>query len=69
MATNWKDVDVQCPYYRQVIKQGIICEGLDDGTITLRFARSRVREAHFWSMCADRWEDCPIAIVLGCKYD
>ena len=69
MATNWRDADAKCPFYHKLDLRSTLCEGLDNGTIMIRFGSNRNRDRHFDALCARSWEGCPIAIILECKYE
>lgn len=69
MATNYEDVDVQCPFF--IGEQGLVlrCEGLV-GAVTLhRFKNSQRKADHMKNCCQNNYYECKLCRALDAQYD
>lgn len=65
----WKDVDVQCPFYRRSTERQIVCEGLTEkGNLTQSFRRMKDKEKHMGVYCCGRYRECRLYRMLMDKY-
>lgn len=70
MATTYKDVEVQCPFFKELTKKGISCEGLtDDSIIKLWFNSPKSKELHSEVFCQKKYKNCEIYRMLEAKYE
>lgn len=70
MATNWRTVLTQCPFYRQEDGKRIVCEGLPDKTtMALEFPSSQPKIEYKKRYCEKKYRDCPYAKILYQKWD
>jgi len=67
--TVWNDVKAICPFYRSSETRRIRCEGLDEGSLLICFRCGENQKRHFQAHCADEWESCSVAEMLGRKYE
>lgn len=69
MSTSWKDVDVQCPFFRSVSytapKPRIICEGITEGGSLSHCFRDKAQtEKHLADFCEGSYIHCEIHAML-----
>lgn len=70
MATTFKDVDIQCPFFKELTKKGISCEGITDDSITkLCFNSPKSKELHTEIFCQRKYKNCEIYTMLEAKYE
>lgn len=70
MATTYKDVDIKCPFFRELSNKGISCEGLtSDSLIKLWFNSPKSKEYHITEYCTRRYHNCAICKMLEAKYE
>lgn len=70
MATTYKDVDIQCPFFKELTNKGISCEGLtDDSLIKLWFSSPKSKLYHTRVFCENEYKKCPIYRMLEAKYE
>lgn len=70
MATTYKDVDIKCPFFRELSNKGISCEGLtSDSIIKLCFSSPKGRDYHVRELCSHRYKNCAICKMLEAKYE
>ena len=70
MATSNQDVDIKCPFFRELLKKGISCEGLtDDSIIKQWFNSAKGKELHAEIFCKRKYTNCEIYRMLEKKYD
>jgi hypothetical protein len=70
MATTYKDVDIQCPFFKELAKKGVSCEGLtDDSIIKLWFSSPKSLDLHTEIFCCNRYQNCEIYRMLEAKYE
>jgi hypothetical protein len=70
MATTYKDVEIQCPFYKEQVKQSISCEGLtDESIIKLWFNSQKAKELHMKVFCQNKYKNCEIYTMLEKKYE
>lgn len=70
MATTYKDVDILCPFFKELAPKGISCEGLtDDSIIKLWFNSPKSKDLHANIFCCNRYQNCEIYRMLEAKYE
>lgn len=70
MATTYKDVEIQCPFFKELTKKGISCEGLtDDSIIKLWFNSPKSKDLHAEVFCQRKYKNCEIYRMLEAKYE
>lgn len=70
MATTFKDVDIQCPFFKELTNKGISCEGLtDESIIKLWFNSPKAKELHTEIFCQKKYQNCEIYKMLEAKYE
>ena len=70
MPNQYKDVYVQCPFYKRQTSVGISCEGLtDDMVISLHFSTSENKKKQMQCFCENRYNNCEIYRIVEKKYD
>lgn len=70
MPTTYKDVDVKCPFFKELTKKAISCEGLtDDSTIKLCFAAPKSKDLQLEVFCNKKYKYCEIYTMLEKKYE
>lgn len=70
MSTTYQDVDVLCPFFRELSKRGISCEGLtDDSIIKQWFNSPKGKELHTDVFCKKKYTNCEIYRMLEKKYE
>ena len=68
-SSNFKDADVQCPFYRGVGTRAIYCEGLQDKTMnTITFRKLADFDAYMQKYCNDKYRLCGVCKLAGEKY-
>lgn len=65
MGTDWKSVNVKCPFYIDEDAASIKCEGMMPKS-TLRQRFRNVRDKDFTKMvhCEKKYAQCPIYLML-----
>ena len=59
MATTYKDVKIQCPFFKELTNKSISCEGLtDDSIIKLWFNSSKSKDLHAGVFCSRKYKNC-----------
>lgn len=62
MGTNWKSIDVQCPFYitEKDYKNihSLTCEGLICKSCSHLFRNSREKDKHTKKYCAENYKKC-----------
>ena len=68
---SYRQVDVQCPFYKHDDgKQRITCEGIvDDSSIALLYHRKADYEMQITSYCCEHYKKCEIYRILMDKYE
>jgi hypothetical protein len=67
--STYDSYKVRCPFFRDITKNTLRCEGIISETITNNFAlRSKNRE-HQLKYCQTDYEECPLYKILIKKYD
>ena len=67
---SFKQIDVQCPFYKYDQIKRIVCEGLiDNSNISLGFLNWRDYEIHMLTFCCKHYEKCELYGMLMQKYD
>ena len=70
MATTYKDVDIRCPFFKELTKRGISCEGVtDDSILKLWFYSPKAKDLHVEVFCQRRYGNCEIYRMLEKKYE
>ena len=70
MATTYKDVDILCPFFKELSKRSISCEGLtDDSILKLWFSSPKSKDLHVEVFCERRYKNCEIYTMLEKKYE
>lgn len=70
MASNYEDVDILCPFFRELTKKSISCEGLtDDSIIKQWFEIPKNKEIHANVFCKKSYKSCEIFMMLEKKYE
>lgn len=70
MATTYKDVDIQCPFFKGLDKKNISCEGLtDDSILKLWFNSPKSKNLHIDIFCSRKYKTCKICKMLEKKYE
>jgi len=67
---SFKQVDVQCPFYKNDGGKRITCEGLvDKSNISLGFLNWSDYEIHMRTFCCKHYKNCEIYRTLMRKYE
>ena len=67
---SFKQIDVQCPFYKSDAMKRIICEGLiDKSNISLGFLIFKDYEIHLHTFCCEHFQKCEIYRMLMQKYE
>lgn len=66
MATRWKDLFAQCPFFRGTDgKKTITCQGVDGySLLTWRFRGTGHCEIQFRVFCCGKYENCEVCRML-----
>lgn len=64
MATNWKSVDIQCPFYITDKPQAISCEGIICKRCTHFFRNARLKGKYVNKFCIEDYKKCKYFISL-----
>lgn len=70
MATQYKGVNVKCPYYLADSSQEIQCEGIFRNTVCKHRYKKAMDKASFFEKycCSYAWTSCRMAALLNEKY-
>lgn len=69
MATDFRDQEVQCPYYHSQNKYTIRCEGIvPDTTTETHFRTTAGKEKHMEVWCCRHFERCEVYAAISEKY-
>ncbi len=69
MGSDWRDVEVRCPFYKAMGIGEIKCEGISaDNAIYLVFSTREGFAQHREKFCFANYEKCAIAKMLDAKY-
>ena len=67
---SYKQIDVQCPFYKSDAMKRIICEGLiDKSNISLGFLIFKDYEIQLRTFCCEHYQKCEIYRMLMQKYE
>ena len=67
---SFKQIDVQCPFYKYDKMKRITCEGIiDDSNISLGFLNWRDYEIHLSAFCCEHYKKCEVYRMLMQKYE
>ncbi len=68
--SEYKDIDVQCPFYKKEDARNIKCEGISNESIatTLEFQSKRGKEITKEKHCRADYKNCPLYQELDKKY-
>ena len=67
---SFKQIDVQCPFYKYDTMKRIVCEGLiEKSNISLGFFDWQDYEIHFRTFCCEHYKKCEVYRMLEFKYE
>lgn len=70
MPTTYKDVDIKCPFFKELAARSISCEGLtDDSIIKLWFNSPKSKDLHVEVFCQNKYKNCELYRMLVEKYE
>lgn len=69
MSTDWRDVDIACPFFRRRLTGSggcrILCEGITEGgSLSHRFRDKAQLIRHMTDFCEDNYTHCEIHAML-----
>ena len=68
---SFKQIEVQCPFYKYDVPKRITCEGLiDKSNISMGFLVWKDYEIHIKTFCAQHYQNCEVyRMLMEAKYD
>ena len=68
---SYKQIEVQCPFYKYDHARRITCEGLvDDSTLSLSYMRIKDYETQLSVFCCEHYKKCEVyTMLMAAKYD
>ena len=67
---SFKQIEVQCPFYKYDVPKRITCEGLiDKSNISLGFLIWKDYAIHIKTFCSEHYQKCEIYRMLMEKYE
>lgn len=70
MARYQNDVEIQCPFYKNIGMKSITCEGITDDCVTkILFNTLQLRDEHCKIFCECKYQNCEIYTMLEKKYE
>lgn len=70
MSTDYKEVDVKCPYFRSMSKYCVRCEGIiPESTVEHHFRNVEDKDFHLDGWCCDKFEYCESYEAINKNYE
>ncbi len=67
--SSYKDVEVKCPFYKNMTQDKISCEGVARGSvISVVFTKRDKKERYLSEFCCGNYKSCALAQMLYKKY-